>query len=264
MRFIGDLKSLFGGNPQILSVEKTPGVGVGRNINGRYVFPLFSDNGSAVNKDSYLLDGSGDIDGGDVISRAYAHLLNSNPTFDFVYFNPLLTDDHVGELSLTDTITDPSTGTAITPRLATGRGPGGPYPSGQAPNMTAILPQNNAATPARPGLLLSDVIDISGDVPGGVTRVAPFWHTLDFSVSADVQAHYGALAGNNTPAIKSVYEATPTALEVYASADGGASWKAVSRSGASVSFCDPTTSLRLAFVNRGATPIYLNTFALLF
>lgn len=264
MRIIGDLKSLFGGSPQILSAEKTPEPGLGRNITGRYVFPLFSDRGVSLNASSYLLDGSGNIDGGDVISRAYAQLLTQNPTYDFIYFNPLLTDDHIAELDLTATMTDPLTAASLSPRVITGRAPGGPLDSGAAPNMTQVLAQNNAVSPARPGMLMSSIIDISSSAPAGVTRVAPFWHTLDFTVDADVNAHFGALAGSNTPAIKRVYEVASSPLLAYVSGDGGASWKAVSRNGASVEFCDPVTTLRIVFLNRSDSSVYLNTFALLF
>lgn len=264
MRIVGDYKSLFGGSPQILSAEKTPDPGVGRNITGRYVFPLFSDRGVSLNASSYLLDGSGDINGGDVISRAYAQLLTQNPSYNFIYFNPLLTDDHIAELDLTSTMTDPLTGASLSPRLATGRAPGGPLDSGTAPNMTQVLAQNNAVTPARPGLILTDTVDISASAPSGVTRVAPFWHTLDFTVGEDINAHFGALVGTNSPAIKRVYEVASSPLLAYVSGDGGASWKAVSRNGATVEFCDPVTSLRVAFLNRSDSPVYLNTFALLF
>lgn len=273
MRILVDLKShLTGTEPLITQIEKVPEIGVPGStpINGKYLIPVLPGADFRITSSDYVLDALGNVDGGDVVSISYAHLLARYPMFGHVYFNPLLTDDHVDELDLTATFRDNS-GTPPNPpvfyptRAQTGRGTGSPD-SGQMPTHTAILPQNNTVTPSRPGVLITDDIDISSYTGGvGADEFMAYWHLYDFTVSEDVAAEYGALAGINTPAVREVQETDPepTGLSVYISTDSGTNW-----CGAGllepVSFPAKSTEFRVAFVNTGSTKIYLATFGVLF
>jgi len=266
MRIIGDFRSLFDGDPAILQVEKTPPRGTsGETVtNGRYVIPLIDVGGQDISTSSYILNGSGEIDGGSVVSEAFAYLLAQNPSFNHVVFNPLLTEDHVGQLDFTTSVIDPVTAATVNPRCSTGRASGGPYLSGQAPNSTAILPQNNQTSPSRPGLLLTEDMDISTYEPLGVDRFQVWWSRFEFVHTHDVASDFGVNAGVNTPALRYIQEASPNHddLSVYLSPDSGASWTLVSWG---VPFTLPglTTTIRLAFFNRGTDRLYLNSYAVL-
>jgi hypothetical protein len=69
----------------------------------------------------------------------------------------------------------------------------------------------------------------------------------------------------NDPAIRSVIEPDqePEDFKVYLSPDNGLSWCEVGLL-EPVGFCDKTKKIRLAFVNRSASKIYLATYAVLF
>lgn len=275
MRVLADLKSLFTASPLVVQVEKDAPVGsAGQTaINGKFVIPVPPGSDFPISETSYVLNGGGDIDGGDISSEAMAHLLARYPNFGNIYFNPLITDDHVGELDLTATFADPGVlpATAYPTRAQTGRAPGGPESSGQMPNNTAILAQNDFVAPPRPGVLITDAIDIGPYTldalgnPVGADEFLVWWKLYDFTVSDDVVSSHGATAGLNTPAIRYLQEVDqePADLEVYISTDGGAAWHQAGML-EPVAFCNKTTSIRLAFINRGAVRLYLTTFAVLF
>lgn len=261
MRLICSLSSLFGGDPQIIQVAND--LAGSSTANGQFTIPMFE--AFDVDSNSFILDGAGNINGEDVVSESYARLLARYPQYDFVYFNPLITDDHVNELDLGTTFTDPANGNVFGTRAQTGRAPGGALVSGQCPNNTSILPQNDSMTPARPGVLISDQIDISPFTGGaGADEFLVTWHLYDFEVTDDVYSTYGATAGQNTPAQRLIRdtEQEPADLEVYLSVGGGA-WTQVGRF-EPLAFAAFADNFRIAFVNRGSTKLYLTSFAVLF
>jgi len=271
MRILVDLKSHVTGSPVVTQVEKVPPPGVGVAINGKYVLPILTGAEFPVDSTSYILHGAGEIDGGDLSSISFAHLLAMYPGFGHIYFNPLLTADNVGELDFTKEFIDQSLDpvATFTPRLQTGREPGDD--EGQMPTHTALLAANSAMDPARPGLIISDLIDIGPytlDSQGnevGTDEFMLYWKILGFSVSDDVAADYGALADTNTPAIRQVTEVDqePDGFSAYISPDDGANWCEVGLL-EPVAFVEKTTQIRVAFKNTSSSKVFLAHFAVLF
>lgn len=241
----------------ILQAEKTPDVGDARTINGLFVIPVPEMVALTLDSSSYVLP----VDGGDVMSQAMAALLVQFPMYTNVVFNPFLTAADVADMDLTATFT----GGEIT-RAFVGRG-AGPLPTGISPNVMGVLPQNNTIGPPRPGILITDTIDI-GPLTGGAgaDEVMLWWQLYSFSTTNDVTSAFGATAGQNDPAVRSLIEVDPepSGFEVYISHDDGVTYTQVNR-------LEPTdlvtfgTLLRVAFRNTSTTSRrYVAAFAILF
>ena len=124
-----------------------------------------ADEPGTFQRGDYLLNDAGDIDGNDLASQSMARLLAVYPMFGNIYFNPLLTDEHVDELDFTFDWKEPGTGDIFNPRFQTGRE--APLDdSGQYPTHTALLSANNTVSPRRPGLIVTDEIDIGPCLAG--------------------------------------------------------------------------------------------------
>ena len=278
MRLLVDLRSHLSTPPapEVVQVQQVPEDGpTGATIvNGKYVLPMPLDVDFPITASDHILDGAGEIDGTDVVSQGYAHLLAGFPQFGNIYFNPLLTDDHVGELVLDQSFFFRDK--AITPygtyypRFQTGR-ESGIADSGQMPTHTAVMPQNASVTPARPGMMITDEIDIgpytldcNGD-PVGSDQFLVYWKIYSFSETHDIAADFGLHAGENTPALRSIEEIDqePANFSVYLTTDDGANWCEVGLL-EPVAFCDKTTKVRLAFRNDGSSKIFIASYALLF
>lgn len=207
----------------IVQAEKTPDVGDARTLNGLFVVPVPEMVSVTLDSSSYVLP----IDGGDVMSLAMAQLLVQYPMYENVVFNPLLTATDVADLDLAAVFTP--TGDAT--RAIVGRG-AGPLPTGVVPNMVGVLPQNGAVAPPRPGVLISDTIDI-GPLTGGVgaDEVMLWWKLYEVGTTHDVTSDFGATAGQNAPARKLITEVDqePANFEVWISHDDGATYTQVDR-----------------------------------
>lgn len=277
MRILVDLRSHLSDpdpKPEIVQVQRVPELNSSEPVNGKYVIPTPMDIDFTVTDASYVLDANGNIDGGDVSSIGFAHLLAAMPQYKNVYYNPLLTSDHVAELVLdqSEHFTDKSLVPAATfyPRFQTGREDGVPD-DGQMPTHTALLPRNTGVTPNRPGLLLTQEIDIGPftlDCDGnqvGADEFAVFWKLYGFEVTHDIAATSGAHAGVNEPALRRIIEVEqePTGFSVYLSTDDGANWCPVGLL-ENVAFCDKAKKIRLAFVNETDTKVFLACYAVLF
>lgn len=291
MRILADLRTHTEKAPLVTQVEKVPPPGVGTSINGKYVLPMLAD--FPVTIDDYILGAGGALDGQDLPSQSFAHLLAAYPMFGAIYFNPLLTDDHVSDLDMTGLFKDvnqpapfgpspPLAPVMLPVRFQTGReplSPTQPLDPGQMPTHTALMPANTTLFdsglgvpgPVRPGCIVTDNIDISaftldaGGNPVGADEFLVYWKLYDFTVSDDIAADYGAAAGVNEPAIRQIYETDqePAELSVYMSPDDGDHWCQVNLL-EPIAFCDKTTGIRLAFLNTGATKIYIAAYAVLF
>jgi len=278
MRILIDLKS-HPNDPKIVQVERTPTTGTDGAvpINGKYAIPVVKGAEFPIDSSSYVLDGLGDCDGGDVSSISYAYLLAQYPMFGNVYFNPLLTSTHVEELDFTatfrDTFSDPPNIHIYSPRLQTGRSILNPLP-GQMPTHTALLPINPTLDPVHPtslpnhpGLLITKEIDIgaytldpfSGD-PVGADEFVMYWKLYEFDISNDVAHNL-----TNDPAIRTIKECDqePSGFSAYLSPDNGTTW---CQAGLleSIAFCSKTTKIRVAFLNTSASKRYIATYAVLF
>ena len=264
--------------PEILQVQRVPveGPGGATIVNGRFMLPMPLDVDFPINSNVYILDGAGEINGFDVVSKGYAHLLAAYPQFGNIYFNPLLTADHVSELVLDQsyhfrdkTLTPPVN---FYPRFQTGRESGVDDP-GQMPTHTALHALNQGVTPNRPGLMITGEIDIGpytldcDSIEVGTDQFMVYWKLYDFDETHDIAAEFGANAGTNSPAQRSIEETNqePADFSVYLTTDDGANWCQVGLL-EPVAFCDKTTKVRLAFRNddvRGRK-VFIASYALLF
>lgn len=260
MRVIVDLGSHITGSPKILQGEKTPNVGTSLPLNGKFVIPTLEGGQIPLGSTDYVLP----VDGGDLASQTYASLLAQYPMFSNVYFNPLLQDIHVDELDLTASYTD-ANGDVFPTRAQTGRGVGAN--SGNCPGSTAILPVNTKTTPNRPGILITDVINIlpfTNNV--GANEFLVFWKIYEFTTSEDIRASYGLHSGVNSPAIRSIKEIDqePADFSVYLSSSSSCkSWTPVGRL-QPLATCSKLSEFRLVFINTGTVKRYLATFGVLF
>lgn len=262
MRLHVDLASL-----KIVQVEKTPEVGQPVPINGKFLIPLLPGTSFPVNSSSYVLDEDGELDGKDVVSRAFAHLLSLNPGFKHVHFNPLIRADDVGEIDAEATFKDATIDPPVLfpSRFQSGRA--NTSDAGQMPTHTALLPENRSVDPARPGVLITKDIDLTPYIPEGKTGLQTFsvyWRLLAFTTTDDIAASHGKYAGVNEPAIRYVYETEqePDGFSVYLSVDGGDHWCEVELL-TPISFTSPAKKVRVAFVNRGTSKVYLAHYAVL-
>lgn len=253
MRVVADLATA-----NIIQAEKTPALNDNRPFNGRFAVPIPEMVAIEVGPTSYVLP----VDGGDVMSLAMAQMLVQYPMYSNIVFNPLLTAADIADLDLTATF--PPSG-QIT-RAQVGRG-SGPLPTGNAPNMVAVLPRNTRVTPARPGVLISDTIDI-GPMTGGMgaDEFMVWWKLYDFSTTHDVTSNFGATVGLNDPAVRNIVEIDPEAagFEVYLSHDDGANYIQMNR-------LEPTdfttfgSLLRIAFRNMNSVNCrYIAAYAIMF
>lgn len=273
MRILVDLKSHLTATPLVVQVEKVPPVGSAgaTAVNGKYLLPIAPGADFPIDSTSYVLDGAGNIDGGDISSIAFAHLLAAFPQYANIYFNPLLTSDHVSELVLDQSSQFIDGNDIFFPRFQTGREEG-VDDDGQMPTHTALLPANTAVTPTRPGLIITDEIDIGahtldGDsLPVGADDFLVFWKLYAFTVTDDISADFGAQAGKNEPALRMVSEVVtePADFSAYITTDDGATWTQVGLL-EPVTFCDKKKNVRLAFRSDGAVDkVFIANYALLF
>jgi hypothetical protein len=253
MRVVADLSSF-----DILQVEKSPPLGQGRPFNGRFAVPV--PPGASIQVDANSVVGGGGVN--DVWRKSMEALLEQYPMYEFILYNPLLTDGDLLDLDPSTTWPAPLGGS---PRLQTGRVGG--VLNGMVPNSTAILPHNTRTGGAdRPGLLVTDTIDIGPLTAAvGADEFLVWWHVYGFITQEDEMSDYGANAGANFPSLRNIQEADPEPgnFDVYISNDDGVTW-------VQTSFLDPTdltvfdTSVRIAFRSVRNDRVYLAGFAILF
>ena len=267
MRILADLGTHVAGDPAITQVDHAPLLDdtYTTAINGKYAIPVPSGADFEVFPDSYILNG-GVVDGDSVVAQSMSHLLAAYPMFEFIYFNPLLTATHVDELDLQATFLPPgsSVGSDQFPtRVQTGRGLSSiGAVQGQMPTHTALMPINTGSTPHRPGLVITEEIDISTATGGaGADEFCAWWKVYYFEVTEDASG----LGITNTPTIRYLKEGDqePAGLTVYISVDNGATWCEIGLL-ETVAYGAPSTGFRLAFVSESDSKLFIACFAVMF
>jgi len=266
MRIYADINRLpnAGAEPAsvIIQVAPTPAVGSSTPANGKFYVEVPEGVSPPVVTTSSRLLGAVPAN---IVPAIYNGLLRAFSRYDFVSYNALLVSADVDLLDLTATFpVDPGPpAVKYITRAQVGRGLAAE--EGLAPNSVALLAQNDTTTPARPGLLVTDTIDISADIPAGTTDFLVYWKIHEYAVSADVMDYDSASPGTNEAAIKSLVEVdqSPSDLEVYLSANDGGGYSRVERL-VPCSVCDPGTLIRVAFINKSSTKRYIASYALLY
>jgi hypothetical protein len=92
-----------------------------------------------------------------------------------------------------------------------------------------------------------------------------YWKLYKFTVTEDVAADAGALAGQNSPAQRMIEEVDPetSGFSVHLSPDQGATWQQTHLL-EPISLCDKTMSVLLAFRNNTSEKLFLASYALMF
>lgn len=257
MRILVDLAT-----NKILQVEKTPEIGESTPINGKYIVDVPEGSYVEVDSSSYVLN-AGVIDSGSVVSLAFANLLANYPMYDNILFNPLILASDVNDIDLSATVPDGTS--TLSTRAQVGRGSPDPQ-EGLSPMSTAILPLNNTVSPSRPGLLVTDTIDITSFTSGvGAREFMVYWKLFEFTTSEDITSNYGSTSGLNEPSIKYIVESNqePVDFEVLLSVDDGSTYYPVGRL-EPIAFCNPNVSIRIAFKNESSNKIYVANYAVMF
>lgn len=256
MRIYGDINRL-ATNPRdfVIQVGPTPPVGTETTVNGKFVLEV--PEGCTV-PDPLPTTVAG------LLSNIYGQYLRSYPNYVGVHGNALLTTADQGELDLGATFPyDPGPpARSWSVRAVLGRS--GSSPAGLAPNGLQVLPLNDKAVPPKPGLVVTDTIDVSAVVPGGVTEALVWWKVFTITTTED-RVDYTSPTGANTPAYRVLREVDqePTGWEVHLSTNNGGGYQRVSRARPVVGLT-PGTDLRLAFVNSGSDSIYLASYVVLY
>lgn len=261
MRIVFDLGSLTNApNASLLQVEKSPEVGEASPFNGRFCVPV--PEGASFQTDelppAYTLQ--------DVVDQLAGKLLAIYPMYSNILYNFLMSPTDIADLDLQ--ASPPVSALGGSPaftRAQSGRGVG-PLAVGTTPNMTAILGQNNQVAPPRPGMLITQPVDI-GPLTGGAgaDSFMVWWWLWAFDTDHDVISDFGGTAGSNDPAIKTITETDqePAGFQVYISHNDGTNWTPVGRL-EPVDLLSFNTDVRLAFVNTGLNRVYLAAYAVLF
>lgn len=240
----------------IIQVSPTPPVGTYTPVNGKFVVDI--PDGvvpPTINETSRLINPVNNV-----VDPIFQGLLRAFPGYRNVSYNALLTSSDLALLDTTATFPfNPGPPVQFwSTRAQTGRVVA---PAGVAPNSVAMLAENPHPNPPRPGLLITDTIDIGPATGGaGANNFLVYWKVYTMSVSED-EMDYST--GINNPALKNLIEVQQDIVDVYLSVNDGGGYTPVTRLSPCVT-CDPGTLVRLAFVNHNPTKVYLAAYAVLF
>jgi len=259
VRILADIPS-----NRILQVAKNPALGEPVAHNGRYSVPVPEGVSVKVTPSSVVLPNNSPDS---VILQSYTGLLMQLPQFEQVLYNPLIEPTHMDDLDPTGILREGSPPVEFGSRNQIGRGTAGPLPAGMAPNSVALLSENTTVTPSRPGVLVTNTIDLAPFTGGaGASDFAVYWYLYDFETTIDVRASVGTFANQNLPSLRRIVEVPqePSDFQAFISVNDGVTYFPVSRK-IPISFCSASTQIRLAFKNTSPTARrYLAAYALLF
>ena len=233
-------------------------------INGKSVIPVVDGVDLSVSSASYIFGNPTPYDGGDISSQNFGALLARFPMYSYVVPNPLLLGTDLNALDLTKEFRD---NTFIPPEMYPARVQTGTAGTAVAPNSVALLPNNSYVTVPRPGCLVTASINLVPYVGAlGTDKFMPYWKIYQMHSTQDVlQSETGITATSNTPAIRSIVEVDqePSWLEVYMTIDDGINWDRVYRL-TEIAYGINATAIRLAFLNKGPSKVYLTHYAIMF
>ncbi|OHD80637.1 MAG: hypothetical protein A3J97_05910 [Spirochaetes bacterium RIFOXYC1_FULL_54_7] len=243
----------------IIQVAGTPEVNTATPINGKFVVGIPDGvTPPVITSASRLLDPS--VPPG-ILPTIYNSLLAQYPTYGNILYNPILNASDIAKLDATAVFPwDPGPPIKTwSSRFQTGTPLGGT--KGVAPNSVAVLPENSTTTPIRPGVLITDKIDIAAYTGGlGASSFVVYWKVYQMSVTNDVMNY---TSGVNTPALKNLIEVDQDILDVFLSCDNGVGYTQASRL-ATVSTGVPGNDVRLAFINHTRSKVYVTAYAVMF
>ena len=263
MRIYADVNRLPNAAPEtdstIIQVAPSPPVGSLTPINGKFIVDI--PDGAfppKVTEASHLISGSSDY----IVSDIYENLRRAFPDYRHIVYNQLLTSADI-------TLIDPLATFPYHPgppahawasRFQTGNAVAAPV--GVSPGSIALLSENTTTVPPRPGLMITDTIDISAMTGGvGANNFMVYWKIYRMVVTEDVLDY--APGGVNTPTLKNALEIDQDEIEVFLSVNDGVGWTPVPRLTPAVT-CDPGTNLRLAFVNHSPiNKVYITAYAVM-
>ncbi len=236
---------------KLIEVGKTPEIGEQMLVNGRYLLPVPEGSDLDIERGAQVISDDGTFGADSLVNQGFEGLLAQYPMYSNIIYNPNIIDKDVEDYDLSAGLTE------VGPPLVAhqSRAQLGRYPGPQAGNIagsTLVLPQNNHVNPPRPGLLITDTLDISSFVGEcGADEFMVWWLIATIDTTHDVITDYGFQSGANQPALQvfNFIEQEPDGLDVLLSVNDGAAYFKVGRL-EPIAFCDPATELRLAFLNR--------------
>jgi len=250
---------------KLIEVGKSPEIGEQMLVNGRYLLPVPEGADLDVEKGSKVISDDGTFGADSLVHQAFEGLLAQYPMYSHVIYNPNILDKDVEDYDLEAGLTEVGPPLiAHNSRAQVGRYPG--PQAGNAAGSTLVLPQNNHVDPARPGLLITDTLDIEPHVSEcGADEFMVWWFIATIDTTHDVVTDYGFQAGLNNPALQlfNFIEQEPDGLDVLLSVNDGESYFKVNRL-EPIAFCDTATKLRLAFLNRSDQKYRILGWAIMF
>lgn len=250
---------------KLIEVGKSPELGEQMYVNGRYLLPVPEGSDLDIEKGAKVISDDGSFGEDSLVHQAFEGLLAQYPMYGHIIYNPNIVDKDVDDYDLDAGLTEVGPPMiAHESRAQLGRYPGSK--AGNSAGSTLVLPQNNYVDPARPGLLITNTLDITPMVDEcGADEFMVWWMITTIDDTHDVMTDYGFQAGTNTPTLQifNFIEQEPDGLEVLLSVNDGASYFKVDRL-EPIAFCDPATKLRLAFLNRGDQKYRILGWAIMF
>lgn len=243
----------------ILQVAPSPPEGTATPINGKFVVDI--PDGvypPRINAGSRLINLASP---GYMTGQIYDGLQRSFPGYQNFIFNQLLTSTDDSRLDPSATFPVDSGPPEHHWKVRYQSGRSGAPPLGMAPGGVALLPENSHTVPSRPGLIITNTLDIGPYTGGlGAKSFIVYWKVYTMDTSHDVM-DFGT--GENIPAVKNLIEAPQDLLEAFLSVNDGAGYTPVNRLSPCVT-CDPGTLIRLAFVNHNPFKVYITAYAVMF